>query len=91
MTDGVYKSIESTFADPQSVDSNKVVFHMIQRELGNVHRFEDLSSNVLERIASVNKDAYMTNARKDVRSQLAVACRKRDDMTLIVHKLSSTD
>lgn len=87
MTDGVYKTIESTVGSPDS--PNDVVLTMMRRELQNVRSFEHLSGSVLERIKTVNENIYMQNARKDTRSPLAVACRKRDDMTLIVHKLTN--
>ena len=85
MTDGVYKSAESTLEPQQDVDSNKVIVHIMERQLAlNDECF--VAGNVLKRISTIHSDCYETNARKDPRSPLAVSCRKRDDMTLVVYK-----
>lgn len=88
MTDGVYKSIESNFDEHHSINANKVLVNMLERSLRTIHgQFEHLSSNLLDRIATINQDCFIKSAREDgVRSPRAVACRKRDDMTLVVYK-----
>ena len=88
MTDGVYKTIESTMEEEQA-DFKETFLTIFKAEFGKVHRFEDLSQHILDRIAFFSKGIYVANAQVDVRSPLAVACRKRDDMTLIVHKLTA--
>ena len=87
MTDGVYKSIESMFMEQEAIESNKVLVNMMERSLGLVHgNFNRVSDSLLERICHIHKEAYMKSAQSDPRSPLAVGCRKRDDMTLIVYK-----
>lgn len=88
MTDGVYKSIESNFVEQHSIDANKVLVNMLDRSLSMIRgHFERLSDNLLERIATINQDCYKKSAQEDgPRSDRAVACRKRDDMSLIVYK-----
>ena len=93
MTDGVYKSIESTFETKESIEPNKVFLGMLQRQIGTHGGEFDLrtADGVLARVAKIHRDCYTHNARKDVRSALAVSCRKRDDMTLLVYKFPDSD
>ena len=85
MTDGVYKGIEGNLEEP---NPNKALVSMLEHSLEVIHgQFEYLSSNLLDRIATINHDCYIKSARTDgVRSARAVACRKRDDMTLVVYR-----
>lgn len=85
MTDGVYKSVESTLDQQLRVDSNKVVVTIMERHLA-LNEFDFVADNVLGRISKIHSDCYEANARKDPRSPMAVSCRKRDDMTLLVYK-----
>lgn len=90
MTDGVYGSIEAGFTEKAHIDSNKVLMNIINREsqmlVSQRRPFDILADRVIDRIRSIHEDSYKTNAAKDVRSPVAVACRKRDDMTLLVHQ-----
>lgn len=86
MSDGVYKSIESTFADQNVIESNKVLTHMITRAASQEQTVDSIAVDVLLRLMQIHEDCYNKNASRDPRSPLATACRKRDDMTLIVHK-----
>ena len=86
MSDGVYKSIEGAFDDENSIDSNKVLAHMIERSVGTSRSFTQVADGVLDRLQKVHHDCYQREASKDVRSPKAVNCRKRDDMTCIVYK-----
>ncbi len=85
MTDGVYKSIGSTIKDHDTIDDNKVVLNMMDHSLrkGN---FQTLSDTLLGRVARIHMDCYEKNAKLDPRSPLAVGCRKRDDMTMLIYK-----
>ncbi len=86
MTDGVYKTIESACGTSESL--NDMVLEMIQRQLSDgMTDLGHLSESVLKKIKEENEKTFMENAKEDIKSPLAVACRKRDDMTLIVHKL----
>ena len=86
MSDGVYKSIESTFADQNSIDSNKVLTNMILHGISSGQPFDSMADFVLFRLMQIHEDCYSKNARRDPRSPLATECRKRDDMTLIMYK-----
>ena len=86
MSDGVYKSIESTFENPSSIESNKVLTAMIVNAISKGHLMDSLAENVLLRLMQNHEVCYYKNASKDQRSPLATACRKRDDMTMIVYK-----
>ena len=87
MSDGVYKSLESTFSDQNLIDSNKVLTNMILRAISQQGIPVDaMADYLLLRLMQIHEDCYTKNARKDPRSPLATSCRKRDDMTLIFHK-----
>ena len=90
MTDGVYNSIEATFQEKASIDSSKVLMSMVNRERDRLgaqkRKFGTLSDRVVDRIRAIHVDAYRNNAAVDIRSPIAVACRKRDDMTLLIHQ-----
>ena len=90
MTDGVYKSIDSTFEQKAGIDSNKVLMNMVNHEreqlMSQKRQFEVLSDRVVGRTRANHEDAYKRHAATDVRSPVAVACRKRDDMTLLIHQ-----
>lgn len=85
MTDGVYKSLESTFDQKHAIDSNKVVLGTTERYVSQ-GKFENCADMTLSRIAQIHSDCYERHARNDPRAPLAVACRKRDDMTLLVYR-----
>ena len=80
MTDGVYKSIENTSRDQSS---NEALVSMLKHAHGN---FQELSLRLLEKIQLDNRKCFFQNARKDKSSPTTIACRKVDDMTLLVYK-----
>ena len=90
MTDGIYKSIEAVFEESASIDTNKVLMNMVNHERERLtsqkRQFGILADRVIDRIRAIHEDAYKKHAAKDVRSPVAVACRKRDDMTLLIHQ-----
>ena len=86
MSDGVYKSIESTFSDQNLINSNKVLTNMLIRGLQTGVPIDAMGDYLLFRIMQIHEDCYSKNASVDPRSPLATACRKRDDMTLILYK-----
>ena len=90
MTDGIYNSIESIFIEKAHIDSNKVLMGMVNHEQERLssqkRQFRILADRVVDRIRAIHEDAHKTHASKDVRSPVAVACRKRDDVTLLVHQ-----
>ena len=90
MTDGVYKSIEGMFENQVSIEANKVLVSTVERESSESSNFTTVAERVVNRIAQTHHDTYQRKAREDVRSPLAVACEKRDDMTLLLYTFDST-
>ena len=88
MTDGVYKSIEGQFENEGSIDANKVLTSIIDKEDKPGSNPTFLADSVLARISKAHHKAYQTAAERDQRSTLAVNCRKRDDMTCVIYKFS---
>lgn len=90
MTDGIYKSIEATFEQKAGIDSNKVLMSMVNHEKSKIteqkRKFDILADRVIGRTRAIHEDAYKRHAEVDVRAPVAVACRKRDDMTLLIHQ-----
>ena len=89
MTDGVYKSIEGMFENQDSIEANKVLVSTIDREMSKSSNFTTVAERVVGRIAQIHHDTYQRKARVDARSPIAVACRKRDDMTLLIYKFTT--
>lgn len=89
MTDGVYKSIEGMFENQDSIEANKVLVSTIERERSHSSNFATVAERVVNRIAQIHHDTYQRKAREDVRSPIAVACRKRDDMTLLLYEFKT--
>ena len=86
MSDGVYKSIEAVL-EPQTnegIESSKVLLVMLIRYLKECGKMEELAKNILHRIHRIHEDTY--KRWTEMENPLAVRCRKRDDMTLIVYK-----
>lgn len=89
MTDGVYKSIEATFEQKASIDPNKVLMSMVNHSMQGIRSFEVISDRTLDRIRKVHEDTFTMHAKKDIRSPMAVSCRKRDDMTLLIYQFDN--
>lgn len=89
MTDGIYKSIEAGFQQTASIDTNKVLLGMVNHEQQRVRSFEVISDRVIDRIRTIHEDTYKKHASEDIRSPVAVSCRKRDDMTLLTYEFST--
>lgn len=89
MTDGVYKSIEGMFENQDSIEANKVLVSTIDREMSKSSNFTPVADRVVGRISQIHHDTYQRRARVDARSPIAVACRKRDDMTLLIYKFTT--
>ena len=86
MTDGVYKSLEN-LTHPPTADHETMnnLLHIIQfAETTCQSNLSNVAAEVLENIKDKHGKTYFENAKMDIRSPLAVECRKRDDMTLIV-------
>ena len=83
MTDGVYKTLEAV-AGQDGGNGNDLIADMIDKHI-NEHGFgENMSKHILDNIRQTQYDLYQTSAHEDRRSDVAVANRKRDDMTLVI-------
>ena len=89
MTDGIYKSIEATFKEKAAIDANKVLMSIINHEMKGISSFSVISDRTIDRIRKVHENAFTEHAKKDVRSPMAVSCRKRDDMTLVIYQFDN--
>ena len=89
MTDGIYKSIEALFENQDSIEANRVLVSTVDRELSKSSNFTSVAERVVGRLAQIHHDTYQRKARVDVRSPIAVACEKRDDMTLLLYRFTT--
>lgn len=89
MTDGVYKSIEAMFENQDSIEATKVLVSTVDRETSKSSNFTIVAEKVVNKIAQVHHDTYQRKARVNVRSLMAVACEKRDDMTLLLYRFTT--
>ena len=90
MSDGVYKSLEAESREADGLDSNKMLLNILNHELASAPPFSLVAERVLQRIAHSHHTAFQRSAAVDSASPVAVACRKRDDMTLIVYRCPQT-
>ena len=90
MSDGVYKSLEAASGEASGLDSNKMLLNTLSHELASGPPFFLVAERVLQRIALSHHDAFQSSAAVDATSAMAVDCRKRDDMTLIVYRFPQT-
>lgn len=92
MSDGVYKSIEN-IQDPSST-ANDTMNYLVEKlqlaEEKTPSNFADVASILLDDLKETHEKTYQKHANIDPRSPLAVQCRKRDDMTLIVYCFAHT-
>ena len=86
MSDGVYKSIEGGLPNQRSIDPNQVLAGIISHRFKRQPNFSNLAAVVVDCMAKIHMDTYQRAATKDVRSPLAMACKTRDDMTLLIFK-----
>ena len=87
MSDGVYKTIEAIAGDTAKggTDGNRVIVTIIEQQVA-IHGWDNVAAHALKRIRQVQHDLYQRSARENERSPIAVANRKRDDMTLAIYK-----
>lgn len=90
MSDGVYKSLEAASGETSGLDSNKLLLNTLNRELASALSFSLVAERVLQSIAHSHHTAFQRSAAVDRASAMAVACRKRDDMTLVIYRFPQT-
>ena len=86
MSDGVYKSIEGL---PTVSSWQEEFISLLKGLLKNSQNFTNLAQHILMDISTRHERAYQECASKDPRSPEAVQCRKRDDMSLIIHQFGA--
>ena len=87
ISNGVYKSIEAAEVEgAQTIGANLVLANMVHRcaQTPGVE-FSSIAQTTLDQVAHLHEEAFQRSAKDDVRSPKAMACRKRDDMTLVVY------
>ena len=90
MSDGVYNSIEAAEVEgAQTIGANQVLANMVHRcaQTPGVE-FSSIAQTTLDQVAHLHEEAFQRSAQHDVRSPKAAACRKRDDMTLVVYSFA---
>ena len=86
MSDGVYKSIEAAVDEAQTIGANQVLANMVHTSAQTPGvEFSSIAQSTLDQVAHLHEGAFQRSAHQDIRSPKATACRKRDDMTLVVY------
>ena len=87
MSDGVYKTLEAIDGDDLKKSGNDLIVEMINKymSLGK----DGIAINILNEIRQNQHDLFQILASEDVHSPMAIANRKRDDITLMIYKLDS--
>ena len=86
MSDGVYKTLEAIDGGDTNKTGNELTVGMIEEHIAKNGWNDTVAIRVLQEIRQRQHDLYQVYASEDVRSPLAVANRKRDDMTLVIYK-----
>ena len=84
MTDGVYKTLEAV---GQHTRGNDTIAHMVNDYITE-HGINGAAFKILENICQTQYNLYQTSASENPRSDIAVANRKRDDMTLVIYQFT---
>ena len=85
MSDGVYKSIEAALDEAQTIGANQVLANMVHTYAQTPGmEFSSIAQSTLAQVAHLHEEAFQRSAQQDARSPKAIACRKRDDMTLVL-------
>ena len=89
MSDGVYKTLEAIDGGDSMKSGNKLLVEMIDEHVTRKGWNDGIAINVLKEIRKNQHDLFQILASEDVRSPMAIANRKRDDMTLVIYKFDS--
>ena len=90
MSDGVYKALEAIDGGDTKKSGNELLVEMIKEHVTKKGGLKNLAMSVLQTIRQTQYELYQLTASEDVRSAIAIANRKRDDMTLMIYKFDST-
>ena len=86
MSDGVYKTLEAMDGGDTNKTGNELIVGIIEEYIAKNGWNNRVAIRVLQEIRQRQHDLYQICASEDVRSPMAVANRKRDDMTLVIYK-----
>ena len=89
MSDGVYKTLEAIDGGDSKKSGNELLVEMIHKYVTKKGWNDKIAINILQEICQRQHDLFQKMASKDVRSPMAIANRKRDDMTLVIYKFDS--
>ena len=89
MSDGVYKTLEAIDGGDTKKSGNEIIVDMINKHVTE-KGWNNVAINILKEIRETQYTLYQISASEDVRSPMAVANRKRDDMTLVIYKFDTT-
>ena len=81
MSSGVYRTLE-LIGDDMIVD-------IIEKYIAENGWNEAVAINILQEIRQTQYKLYHKSAGEDIHSPVAVANRKRDDMTLVIYKFDT--
>eukprot|EP00731_Ephydatia_muelleri_P028905 Em0020g549a len=85
MSDGVYKSIEAAVDEAKTIGANHVLANMVHTYAQTPGvGFNSIAQSTLDQVAHLHEEAFQRSAQQDARSPKAIACRKRDNMTLVL-------
>ena len=86
MSDGVYKTLEAMDGGDSKKSGNEPLVEMIDKHVTKKGWNDGVAIKILKEIRQSQHDLYQILASEDVRSPMAIANRKRDDMTLVIYK-----
>ena len=86
MSDGVYKALEAIDGGDSKKSGNDLIVEMIDKHITRKGWNDRIAINVLLEIRQNQHDLFQILAGEDIRSPMAIANKKRDDMTLVIYK-----
>jgi len=87
MSDGVYKTLE-VVAGQDGRNGNDQIADIIDNHINEYGFGGNMAEDILDNIRQTQYDLYQRSANEDPHSDIAVANRKRDDMTLLIHQFA---
>ena len=89
MSGGVYKTLEAIDGGDSKKSGNELLVEKIDKHVTKKGWNDGIAINVLKEIRQIHHDLFQILASEDVCSPMAIANRKRDDMTLMIYKFDS--
>lgn len=88
MSDGVYKTLEAIDCGDTRKSGNDMILDMIEKRVAE-KGWKNVSIKILQNIREDQYTLYQITASEDIHSPIAIANRKRDDMTLVIYKFDT--